>query len=65
MAIEKKIDENGNLLPNFSPDHSKFFKLLRSNDTKALEDWLIQNGQIKPYCPIRFINNDNDKKIAL
>lgn len=61
MPEKKKINEYGNLLPDFSLENSKFFKLLTTNDMKSIEDWLINNGTIKPYCPIRFLSNNKEE----
>ena len=60
MATNNKIDENGLLKPNYSVDKSSFFKLLLKNDNRSIEEWLIQKGQLKPYCPIRFISKNKD-----
>ena len=54
----KKIDENGNLLPNFSPEKSEFFSLLEMDDSRAIAEWLVKNGHIKNYCPIRLISKN-------
>lgn len=54
--IERKIDQNGRLMPGVSVEKSKFFKILEENDPREIEDWLIRNGRMKPFCPFRFIN---------
>ena len=63
MATERKIDENGNLLLNFSPEKSNFFKLLVIDDARAIEDWLVNNGHVKPHCPIRFISDEERERL--
>ena len=58
MNSINRINEDGKLVEGSIIDNSKFFDILVLNDKKEIEDWLISNGHIKPYCPIRFINND-------
>lgn len=56
MKEERKIDSDGKLLDPKFLNKSKFFELLESNDEKKIEEWLIDKGRVKPYCPIRFID---------
>jgi hypothetical protein len=58
MNNNRKIDEEGKLL--VSIDSSKFFKLLINNNDKDIKEWLVSNGNIKSYCPIRFISDKNN-----
>ena len=58
MNNNRKIDEEGKLL--VSTDSSKFFKLLLNNNDKDIKGWLVSNGNIKSYCPIRFILDKNN-----
>lgn len=57
MNNNRKIDEEGKLL--VSTENSKFFNLLIKNDTNSIDDWLMKNGHLKAYCPVRFYDNDN------
>jgi hypothetical protein len=56
MKEERKIDSDGKLLDPKFLNKSKFFELLESNDEKKIEEWLIDKGRVKPYCPFRYID---------
>jgi hypothetical protein len=58
-ANNKKIDESGQLLPDFSPEKSEFFSLLEMDDPRAIAEWLVKNGHIKNHCPIRIIEAES------
>ena len=57
MQDKRKIDEEGKLLSKEYLDNSKFFILLSKNNDKDIDEWLLNNGKKKPYCPIRFTKN--------
>lgn len=56
MKEERKIDSNGKLTDPKYLNKSKFFELLEEVDQKKVDEWLIEKGKVKPYCPIRFID---------
>lgn len=56
MKEERKIDSDGKLTDPKYLNKSKFFGVLEEGDEKKIDEWLMDKGKIKPYCPIRFID---------
>ena len=58
MSNKQKIDEYGKLLPDSKIENSSFFNLLIKNNNEDIDNWLLNNGKLKPYCTVRFISDN-------
>ena len=56
MKQERKIDSDGKLLDDKFLNNSDFFELLKTGKEKDIDEWLMNKGKSKPYCPIRIID---------